>query len=237
MVLVQEPGMEIHVPNTWNIPLYECFGIYGWMWKLAHMYMGYDFNFREVSCGTVIDIGANVGEFSLYCSFFGHRVFAVEPDRRNFSMLEKNTQGHSIECRNIGIWNESSRFRFYSAVDTNLPDSSFIEPEKYDTFYDVDAVTFDLFCKRESLDEIFIIKCDAEGGEPEVFSCAEETLARTHYVAVDVSSESRKGATSEPMRHILENAGFDTSIFTHIRPSRLFIFGHNRRFLGRSRQG
>ena len=60
---------------------------------------------------SVIDIGANIGEFGKYWSEKGHKVYAFEPSDIEFEALQLNL--HNSVLFNIGLWNESGELKFY----------------------------------------------------------------------------------------------------------------------------
>ena len=47
----------------------------------------------------VVDLGANQGVFSLFAAQKGARVFAIEPDARNFEVLLRNIERNGLEER------------------------------------------------------------------------------------------------------------------------------------------
>lgn len=51
----------------------------------------------------VVDIGANIGIFSLLAADRGAAVTAIEPHPANFTWLERNTAGWAIECRRAAV--------------------------------------------------------------------------------------------------------------------------------------
>jgi FkbM family methyltransferase len=56
---------------------------------------------------TFLDIGANVGVFSLYAAMRGHRVVAVEPESQNYSLLNTNLfindLGKTVRAYNMAL--------------------------------------------------------------------------------------------------------------------------------------
>ena len=45
---------------------------------------------------TLLDIGANIGIYSIYCALRGVRTVCIEPDALNFALLILNTRLHSL---------------------------------------------------------------------------------------------------------------------------------------------
>lgn len=48
---------------------------------------------------TLLDVGANVGSYSLYAAYKGHRVLAAEPDALNFALLNLNIDDNGMNDR------------------------------------------------------------------------------------------------------------------------------------------
>jgi FkbM family methyltransferase len=156
---------------------------------------------------TVIDIGANVGEFTQGAiNHNAEMIFAYEPDPIAFYCLKKNTsERKNVKIFELAVSNSNSIKDFYKA--THTADSSLIEPPSYDEIIKVRNVTLDsqleMFPKR-----IDLIKIEAEGFEPEIIEGAFETLKRTKYVAVDVGPERYGLKTETEVTNLLSSQGF-----------------------------
>ena len=173
--------------------------------------------------GTVVDIGANVGEFSLWCSRIGCRVVAVEPDPTNFLALQENARDTAITLCQRALWDKEEELTFYSAVAR--ADSSLIEPEEFSRSFTVRTTTLDRLCAERSVGPVAFIKGDAEGAEPEVLRGAVETLARTRYIAIDCGPERRGEKTFGECSAILSGLGFATRA---LDAEGNMLFGENR---------
>jgi FkbM family methyltransferase len=117
---------------------------------------------------TVIDIGANIGYFTvLLANLVGPKgkVYAFEPDPRNFHLLqrtiERNGWTHVI-AEQKGVSNKAGEFTLYQtrscAANTLTPDSEHISAVK------VNVVTLDDFLSDEP--HIDFVKMDMDGSEP-----------------------------------------------------------------------
>jgi FkbM family methyltransferase len=139
---------------------------------------------------TVIDVGANVGYFSLLASEkVGRtgRVYAFEPAPRTFRRLLKNlelNESSNVKAVAIGLSDlegtESLRVPRENPGEASLADrasSEIFSGAKYT--FDVDEiklVPFDKFCTEEGLSKIDVIKIDAEGSEFRVLRGMERAL-------------------------------------------------------------
>lgn len=179
---------------------------------------------KDIAGGTVIDIGANIGELSLYCNRLGCQVFAVEPDPVNFLAVQENARGTGIRPFQLAFWHEEAELTFYSAVAR--ADSSLIEPEAYERAFPVQATTLDRFAAEQGIGAVVFIKADAEGAEPEVLRGATQTLGRTRWICLDCGPERKGEKTFVECAAILEGLGFATRA---LDSRGNMLFGENRR--------
>jgi FkbM family methyltransferase len=129
-----------------------------------------------------MDIGANIGVTSI---ILGHylpqgRVFALEPGKTIFGLLERNLK-HSgrqnVTPLNCAVSDQTQVLRFveqsaYGHLDANAAACS-PEDEGAVKTYALDDLVDEL-----KLDRLDFIKVDVEGFEPEFFEGARRTLAR-----------------------------------------------------------
>lgn len=123
---------------------------------------------------TYIDMGAYNGDTVLEyanltdCSY--GKIYAVEPDSRNFKKLLKNTEAlPRIECINAAAWSECTVLSF---SDKSGRQSS-LDPMKKQRIKEVKAVTGDSICENASY-----IKMDVEGAEHEAVLGCEKSLRK-----------------------------------------------------------
>jgi FkbM family methyltransferase len=134
------------------------------------------------SDAVAIDIGANIGVTSI---ILGHylpkgRVFALEPGKTIFGLLEHNLKTNglpNVTPLNCAVSDQTRTMRFieqsaYGHVDPNATDCS-ADDETAVKAYALDDLVDEL--KLERLD---FIKVDVEGFEPQFFKGARKTLAR-----------------------------------------------------------
>lgn len=156
---------------------------------------------------TVIDIGANVGEFSVAVAEKASRVYAFDPDPLASMCLRNNATRYS----NLSVCDEalgecSGTQPYY--LSARLADSSLIRPTEQYREVQVKVTTLDEFVRMNGIDRISLIKLEAEGAEPEIIRGAAETLAITEAITVDVSPEREGCSTLPEVRALLEERGF-----------------------------
>ena len=220
--VVTSEGREIWVPAATRWRMYRR----GWANRLGRLRQNFGIpDHVQIGPGDhVIDIGANVGEFALACAGLGARVDSIEGDPRVFACLARNIAGESrITAHQTVVWHSEEELTFFSAPAE--ADSSIIA-DPNDPRYKpirVQAVPLDLLAARGNWGEIALLKCDAEGAEPEVLRGAMAVLARTRAVAIDTGPERMGEETHAPVAEILTAAGF--RVFRDIRKGRKITFG------------
>jgi FkbM family methyltransferase len=124
---------------------------------------------------TVIDLGANVGLFSLYmlkkrnCK----RIYAVEPTKKAFSQLSESLHDEpNSSIHKLAIHNFEGKSKIKS-VEDNSTISGFIDDVHPYTQHnmkeeEVDVVTLSRFMNDHNLDRVDLIKIDIEGCEYDV---------------------------------------------------------------------
>ena len=151
--------------------------------RLLNLQQEYLTNLLEIPKDeSVIDIGANIGEFGLFWKSRNYKIYAFEPDLIEFNALSKNLFGESIYT--CGLWNSTTTLTFYSANDSG--DSSLIRPVSYKSKVQLDVKKLD---DVEIFGPIGLLKIEAEGAEPEILEGSINTLKKTRFVTVDVGEE------------------------------------------------
>ncbi len=220
--VVTSEGREIWVPAAIRWRMYRR----GWANRLGRLRQNFGIpDHVQINPGDhVIDIGANVGEFALACAALGARVDSIEGDPRVFACLARNIATEPlINAHQTVVWHSEEDLTFFSApaeADSSIiadPNDPRYKPIK------VHAVPLDLLAVRGGWGDIALLKCDAEGAEPEVLRGATAVLARTRVVAIDTGPERMGEETHEPVAEILTAAGF--RVFRDIRKGRKITFG------------
>ncbi len=124
-----------------------------------------------------LDIGANIGTYSILLGRKGLKCFAFEPSQENFKALtmniELNALQESVKVFNFGLGKTNCEKEFvFNSLNTGAS-HVISKPEKNKTYNiivkDFDSVYKNLNFKKE---DKFLIKIDVEGMEPEVFEGA-----------------------------------------------------------------
>lgn len=123
---------------------------------------------------TVFDVGANVGGYSLaVLKELGPSVVvhAFEPSRKTFEVLKKNTENASgITLNNFGVSDLESRQTLYTNSDGSKIASMYQRKLSHygirlDKTEDIELSTVDVYCAKNHIERINLLKLDIEGHE------------------------------------------------------------------------
>jgi FkbM family methyltransferase len=165
---------------------------------------------------TVVDIGANIGIFTLYAATkTKKRVYSFEPFPANFEYLQQNISlnefnyvtphlaavSDKVETRNFLV-NESTS---HHLADENRKNNS-------EGYIEVQTVTLKHIMDQNGLDHIDFLKLDCEGGEGYVLlSTPLDYLKRIRKIAMEFH-DTLSPLNHEEMNKILVDSGFKTSL-------------------------
>lgn len=201
-LFVAVDGRRIAVPSPLRWKLYRK----GWDARLDRLEREYGVN-RHVTLtrdSIVLDVGANAGEFAHVCARYGARIHCFEPDPAVMACLRRNIEPlTNAEAHDAVIWKADDEIDFALA------------PERADSSVFADgprirkkAVKIESFARAAALPHIDLMKCDAEGAEPEVLEGVGDAWRIVRAVALDTGAERRGARTHEACRAILERNGF-----------------------------
>ncbi len=202
-IFVAVDGMRISVPSPLRWKLYRK----GWAARLDRLEREYGIG-RHVTLSAdsvVLDIGANAGEFTHVCARYGASVFSFEPDPQVFACLRRNTSSLSgaLAFDDV-IWKEDGEIDF--AIAPGRADSSvFADGPRVRKR----AVRIETFALTNALTRIDLIKCDAEGAEPEVLEGIGAAFPLVRAIALDTGAERQGRRTNIECAAILAANGFE----------------------------
>lgn len=144
--------------------------------------------------GVVVDVGANIGSFSIYAASHGAKVFAVEPEPNNLNALRKNIELNRMsnlikviplalgDCaKEVTITDDGggSTTKNLGAVGTK-----------------VSQITLDKMFEDESIEAVSVLKIDVEGSEVEIIlGASKENINKCKYITMefDIRTGARMG--------------------------------------------
>lgn len=123
---------------------------------------------------TALDIGANIGNHSLYFSDHFERVVSFEPHPRIFKLLSLNAElADNISCHNVGL-SDRDGSGILSVPQENFGRST-LSDQRNARSIDVRLVMLDTFCEFNNLK---LLKIDVEGHEYRALCGARQVIKR-----------------------------------------------------------
>lgn len=165
-----------------------------------NVYEVYDGDLSDT--GIVVDLGANIGAFSLYAAMLGaKKVIAVEPERNNLELLKKNIDDHRditpdcefvIDDNGIGGYNSNgyiSNEHGDSVVTYEHAADAAVARNRQDQ--GIRIITLEALFKKLKLEYIDVLKIDIEGREGEVIINAPEGILNLcRYITIEYDQHS-----------------------------------------------
>jgi FkbM family methyltransferase len=189
------------------------------------MYMGcYEalntYRFRRIlrEGMTVVDVGANIGYFTLLaasCVGPKGRVVAVEPFPANFQVLDACVKANAIgqvttECFGLGAAEGGGKVSQANQADFNNRTATMASPEG--TGLDVRVAALDDCMSVWGLSSIDLLKIDVDGFESRVLEGAAKTLQRglikNIIIELDAHWLKVSGSSTEAICETLTKVGF-----------------------------
>lgn len=119
-----------------------------------------------------VDVGANIGYYTLLMARKSKKVYAFEPDKKSFEILKKNVEENGLKnvvLVNIGVSNK--RGKKYLVRDKDNFGNSRINDKNGEIIF-TDSLDNILINEQE----ISLIKIDTQGHEPEVIGGAKKII-------------------------------------------------------------
>ena len=159
----------------------------------------------------VVDVGANIGMFSLYAARSGaHAIYSFEPNRAAFNVLEKNILENDL----------SEIVRPYNFAISGIPDSVLYLPRRSSPYNraessvengsEFDAIpcrSLEYILESNDLDSVDYLKMDVEGAEFDILlQASDQVLKRIRRIRMELhySRKHSRDAVLERCR----SAGF-----------------------------
>jgi len=148
----------------------------------------------DISGGAFIDVGANIGRYTVGLAENFDKVYAFEPVRETFVTLEKNIHLNGLEnvtAIQIGLWNCSDEKEISIGIHKGL--SSIVISLPHSQTQKIVVDTCDSIAESLDIHDVSLVKIDAEGAEVEIIDGMEKLLLRdSPRVIVEVKSMNRK---------------------------------------------
>jgi FkbM family methyltransferase len=152
----------------------------------------------QSSFKTILDVGANVGQFALAANFHfpSANIYSFEPLPNEFSELLRNTNRKTrIKVYNCALGSQSGKLPFYynqySRLSSSRPIDSMNDQPRYrerkTSVIDVDVVRLDELSKTMTIESPVLLKIDVQGMEKEVLLGCGGFLGQVDFLLCEVS--------------------------------------------------
>ncbi len=198
-------GLRIGAPDT--VQLWNHFND---IW-LDHVYTSGDFEIP--ANGTVVDIGANIGLFSMLSAQRAAKVLSFEPFGPCFEWLSKNVQvnGLSNIVRPLNVAVAGTRGTRTFHVQPEYTSNSFYSGDGGQAVT-VDCTTLDAIVGEDCAGRCDFLKMDCEGAEYEILlGCQDQTLRQIAAISMEVH-EGIGGHDRSDLQRRLGSTGFDVEL-------------------------
>ena len=191
---------------------------------------------ENISSGdVVIDVGANIGDYTLIaCKKIGNsgKVLAFEPLPETFSILKRNIQLNKItHCQPFqkAVGEKPGIVNLYktNASGTMAHLDSFLNGKELIKKHETEVITIDAMLRSYDIENVNMIKIDVEGFEHEVLlGCLnsfkkkkiQKILCEIHFKYLE-----SKGKSDETVYGLLREHGFTITLISKPTPSRVHI--------------
>lgn len=178
--------------------------------------------------GTAIDIGANIGNHSLFFADYFYKVKSFEPNIRTYQALYANSKlSNNIETFNFGI-SDQEQSLLLNVSKNNVGGSFLLEKRNNNTEVNADLVQlFKLDTVLDENEKITLMKIDVEGHESKVLKGAKNIIEKHKpLILFELNLNAFINGQSEEIA-ILKKYGYNKFATIESTP-RVFSRGQNR---------
>jgi FkbM family methyltransferase len=163
----------------------------------------------------IVDIGANIGFFSLYChlKFKNPQIYAFEPVRRNYNKLVVNIGDltpNPIRIFNKGVYSEQGfiTLKLNNNLEVSTSASIFdnslgMDEEK------VETVTLKQILSEHNIPRIDLLKLDCEGSEyPILYKSDNELFSSINTIAIETHDGVNDAESLYSLQFFCQGLGF-----------------------------
>ena len=162
---------------------------------------------EKLTNSTVIDIGANIGNHSLYFSEIFNKVVAFEPNPNTYELLQFNTRSKTnVSTFCLGLGDEIGTFHL-TLTPTNLG-SCYISEEPDDVLNHIPVSVDRLDNIMDNSEKIGLIKIDAEGFEEKIINGGYKIIKKHRPIIVFEQLEREIENGSSPVISQIRQLGY-----------------------------
>lgn len=168
--------------------------------------------------GTIIDVGANIGVFSIYAAFHGaKRVYSFEPNKEAYETLCRNIRENGLEDVIIPFNNAVSEkdgdfimIPKASSPYNHISTDTGTENEDMDR---IETISLPTFFRQHNIEKIDLLKMDCEGAEFGIMHhMPEEIWSKIEKYKLEFHDLQRR----EEIISLLKPLGFRNTLFKNM---------------------
>lgn len=160
---------------------------------------------------TVIDIGANIGVFTLFAASSGaSKIFSFEPNSAAFSTLSQNIEinefGSVVHAFKLAVGARNNEI-VYLPFASSPYNKSIKESDGIGALEPARTISLEQIIEENEIDEVSYLKLDCEGAEYEIFmNCPAEVFSRIRRIRMELHYSSDH--SREELIDVLVRNGF-----------------------------
>lgn len=165
---------------------------------------------------TVVDVGANIGFFSLVAAkLVGSmgRVLAVEPEPANCGRIARNVELNryaNVEVAQVALGDRSGEVTLHLASDHGHHSMLDRSPDRAGNSITVPMLTLDTLLASRNIGRVDLLKIDVEGYEVEVLRGAAETIRSNPEIVILMDVHESLGVNAGDVCGLLESYNLST---------------------------
>jgi FkbM family methyltransferase len=156
----------------------------------------------------VMDVGAQVGQYTLLAAGLGARVHSFEADPQTFATLKTNVDRNRltrVQLNHCAVTDHEGTAQFFAGPAHQTGTGGLHAPESSTRSYLVPCLSLDEYAKGQGIEHVDLIKIDVEGAEMEVLRGAREILSRSRKPTLVVEyAEDHQQAMGSSTAHLTE---------------------------------
>ena len=188
-MIVEVPGTDIKFDvredyDTDNIVIHE-------IWEEnVYEVKGWNFFREDTGQEVVIDIGANIGSFSIYAAHNRAKVYAVEPEPNNYEALVNNIELNNMQEKITPVKLGISDYNGTAIISNEGGGATILDGKSGAS---IKVITLDKFIKDNNITSVGVLKIDVEGSEQEIIlGASKETLNICKYITIEFDVRTGK---------------------------------------------
>ena len=140
----------------------------------------------------IINVGANIGEVTIWCCLNGADVLSIEGNPFAYECLKSNCYGFNTKLFNEVLWKENSEVTFRNqngGTSSTIVGIGDLPPGQDNV---VQAKTLDTIYEQAFQNNLTSIKAivgDVEGAEPELLMGSQKLIKKVQYISLDCGPE------------------------------------------------